>query len=92
MINNSLNNEENSMDIGRQSSSIFHDSFEDQEKDEELQEIYELKEKITGYLQKLEVIEKSFEKYQLKLEIFKQKREETNDFDIYELDSYFKES
>ncbi|CDW80328.1 UNKNOWN [Stylonychia lemnae] len=91
-INSSLNNDDNSFDLGRQSSSIFHDSFEDQEKDDEFQEILELKEKISSYLEKLEAIEKSFEKYQLKLQVFKQKREEINDYDIYELDSFYKES
>lgn len=49
-----------------------------------------MKEKISSFTSKIEHTEKQIEKYQIKLAIEKQNHEEVNEFDIYELDSFYK--
>lgn len=55
-----------------------------------MQDLMELKDLITSFLQKTEHSEKQIEKYQVKLQVQKTKREEINEYDIYELDSFYK--
>jgi hypothetical protein len=58
------NNDENSFDVAIQSSSLFQDSFEDEQKEREAQELAELKEKITAFTQKAEQAEKQVGKFE----------------------------
>lgn len=50
----------------------------------------ELKDLIGASHKKIEHSEKQIEKYQMKLQVQKTKRDEINEFDIYELDSFYK--
>lgn len=50
----------------------------------------ELKEKMNTLSQKVAHSENDLEKQKVKLALVRQKRKDLNEFDIYELDSYFK--
>eukprot|EP00347_Sterkiella_histriomuscorum_P020841 403336261 len=84
--------DESSFDLGRQSSSIFQDSFEDEEKECEMNDLGNLKQLLAKCSKRCEQGEKSLQKQIQKLNELKTKRLELNEFDIYELDSYQKES
>ena len=94
MANNSLNlisnNDENSFDVARQSSSILQDSLEEEERDSEMQEVTELREMIAAFQHRVEHSEKQIDKFTVKIQVQKAKREDINEFDIYELDSFHK--
>jgi hypothetical protein len=55
-----------------------------------MQELTDLRETIVEFKAKTEASEKQIEKCLVKLSVQKQKREEINEFDIYELDSFYK--
>lgn len=55
-----------------------------------MQKVTDLRDKLSNFQSRVENSEKALNKYQTNLQVIKQKKEEVNEFDIYELDSFYK--